>query len=61
MLSYLKEEDYVMGLTAGNYGMKDWLTEVYVDITLTKKGLENTDKVTEVVFKYIQRLQEVGP
>ena len=61
LLSYLKEEDYVMSLTAGNYGMKDWLTEVYVDITLTKKGLENTDKVTEVVFKYIQRLQEVGP
>ena len=61
LLSYLKEEDYVMGLTAGNYGMKDWLTEVYVDITLTKKGLENTDKVIDVVFKYIQRLQEVGP
>ena len=50
-----------MDLTAGNYGMKDWFTEIAIDITLTKKGLENTDKVIDVVFKYIQRLQEVGP
>ena len=32
-----------------------------VIITLTKKGLENVDKVTDAVFKYIQRLKEVGP
>ena len=38
LLSYLKEEDYVMDLTAGNYGMKDWFTEIAIDITLTKKG-----------------------
>ena len=30
-------------------------------ITLTKKGLANTDKVLNAVFKYIQRLKEVGP
>lgn len=32
-----------------------------VDITLTKKGLENYENVVVAVFQYAQRLKEVGP
>ena len=39
----------------------DCLSNFNLTITLTKKGLANTDKVLNAVFKYIQRLKEVGP
>ena len=61
LLSYLKQEDYAMELTAGGDGELDCMSDFNVSITLTKKGLANTDKVADAVFKYIQRLKEVGP
>ena len=33
----------------------------YISIDLTQKGLNETDKVLAAVFKYAQRLVEVGP
>ena len=32
-----------------------------VEISLTKKGLENYEKVAEAVFQYAQRIREAGP
>ena len=37
------------------------MSDFSVVITLTKKGLANTDHVINAVFRYIQRLKEVGP
>ena len=37
------------------------ISKLEVSITLTKKGLVNYEKVIDAVFKYIQRLKEVGP
>ena len=37
------------------------MSDFAVSITLTKKGLANVDKVVDAVFKYIQRLKEIGP
>lgn len=32
-----------------------------VNIKLTKKGLENYDKVVEATFQYLNKLKESGP
>ena len=50
-----------MDLSAGGDHELDCMSDFTVTITLTKKGLANTDKVIDAVFKYIQRLKEVGP
>mmetsp|Transcript_37380 Transcript_37380/g.49133 ORF Transcript_37380/g.49133 Transcript_37380/m.49133 type:complete len:268 (+) Transcript_37380:756-1559(+) len=61
LLSYLKQEDYAMELSAGGDHELECLSDFTVSITLTKKGLANVDKVVNAVFKYVQRLKEVGP
>ena len=61
LLSYLKAEDYAMELSAGGDDELDCMSDFSITVTLTKKGLANTDKVINAVFKYIQRLKEVGP
>lgn len=61
LLSYLKQEDYAMELCAGGDHELDCLSDFCVTITLTKKGLANHEKVVDAVFKYIQRLKELGP
>ena len=53
MLSYLKQEDYAMSLSAGGYDELDCYSDFTVTITLTKKGLENYEKVIDAVFVYI--------
>jgi len=61
LLSYLKQEGYAMSLSAGSYHWADMHSDFKVDVKLTKKGLENYEKVAQAVFKYTQRLVEVGP
>ena len=61
LLSYLKQEDYAMELSAGGDHELDCFSDFTICITLTKKGLANVDKVVDATFKYIQRLKEVGP
>lgn len=61
LLSYLKEEGLAMALSAGSDHELSILSTFYVEITLTKKGLENYEDVLSAVFKYAQRLKEVGP
>ena len=53
LLSYLKQEDYAMDLSAGGDGELECMSDFNVSITLTKKGLANTEKVADAVFKYI--------
>jgi len=50
-----------MSLSAGSYHWADMHSDFKVDVKLTKKGLENYEKVAQAVFKYTQRLVEVGP
>lgn len=50
-----------MGLSAGGDHEMGILSEFRVTIDLTKKGLENYEKVAQAVFKYAQRLAEAGP
>ena len=50
-----------MELSAGGSHELDCFSDFSVPITLTKKGLANYEKVLDAVFKYIQRLKEVGP
>lgn len=61
LLSYLKQEDYAMDLSAGGDHELECFSDFTVCITLTKKGLANVEKVVDAVFKYVQRLKEVGP
>lgn len=61
LLSYLKKEDYATELSAGGDSELDCMSDFNVVVTLTKKGLTNQEKVLDAVFKYIQRLKEVGP
>lgn len=61
LLSYLKSKNWALALSAGPdhelYGM----SQLELNITLTKNGLENYDKVIEAIFQYTRRLHEVGP
>ena len=53
LLSYLKQEDYAMELSAGGDDELNCMSDFNVCITLTKKGLANTEKVADAAFKYI--------
>ena len=61
LLSYLKEEGYAMALSAGSDHELGVFSSFTVEVTLTKKGLENYEHVLAAIFKYAQRLAEVGP
>ena len=49
-----------MDLSAGGSHTLEFFSGFEVTMTLTKKGLANVDKVVDAVFKYVQRLKEVG-
>ena len=53
LLSYLKAEDYAMELCTYADHNNDCISNFNVNITLTKKGLANQEKVINAVFKYI--------
>ena len=61
LLSYLKQSGYAMELCAGGDHELDCFSDFTITITLTKLGLENTDKVYNAVFTYLQKLKAVGP
>ena len=50
-----------MSLSAGEDHEMGVFSDFTVKIGLTKKGLANYEKVIQAVFKYAQRLVEVGP
>jgi insulysin len=61
ILSFLIKEGYAMGLSAGADHEIGCFSDFVVTIDLTKKGLENYQKVAEVVFKYAQTIRDEGP
>jgi insulysin len=59
-LSYLISEGLALELSSG-YDHELWnFSNFYIDITLTKKGLENYEKVIEAVFQYAQIVRDRG-
>lgn len=61
MLSYLKAEGLANELSAGADHELWSLSQFYVDIGLTKKGLANYDQVIEAVYQYANAIKEAGP
>jgi len=61
LLSYLVSEGLALELMSSP-GHNLWgFSDFSVDITLTKKGLQNYQKVVEAFFMYAQKLKEAGP
>jgi insulysin len=60
LLSYLKQEGLALELSS--YSDHDlWaISSFYVDITLTKKGLVEYERVISSVFKYAQVVRDSG-
>jgi insulysin len=55
-LSYLKSEGLANELSAGGDHELWSFSNFYVDIFLTKKGMDNYDKVVEAVFEYSKKI-----
>lgn len=50
LLSYLKAEDFALALSCSPDHSMDGLTTFEIEITLTKKGLENYETVIEAIY-----------
>lgn len=61
LLSYLVSEGLALELTSGPQHELWAFSVLSCEITLTKKGLENYEKVAEAVFQYCQMLRDAGP
>ena len=61
LLSYLKKEDLATELSSNFSSELDVFSDFSVDIRLTDNGLKNYERVLEAVFKYNQRIAEIGP
>ena len=61
LLSYLKREGLANELGSGGDHELWSYSNFYIDIYLTKKGLDNYERVLEAVFEYAQRLKEAAP
>ena len=61
LLSYLMQEGYAMTLSCGADHELNTFSTLYVEITLTKEGLTNYEKVLQAVFKYTKMLESQGP
>lgn len=59
LYSYLKGEGLIESLNSYNYGPDDF-ENFFVNLTLTKKGLEEYNKVTEAVFAYLKLIEKQG-
>jgi insulysin len=61
LLSYLKQEDFAMALSCSSDHEMGVFSSFFIEITLTKNGLAHVNDVVSAVFKYAQRLRDVGP
>jgi len=61
LLSYLKSEGLANELSAGGDHELWSFSNFYVDISLTKKGLENYEQVVEAVFQYAKTIRDAQP
>jgi insulysin len=60
LLSKLKEEGLVLGLSAGGGSGHDNINSMSINVSLTKKGVKNYERILELTFSYIKMLQEHG-
>lgn len=60
LLSKLKEEGLVLGLSAGGGSSHDNINSMSINVSLTKKGVEKYEKILELTFSYINMLREHG-
>lgn len=61
LLSYLKKEDLAVEISSSCSSELDAYSDFSIEIRLTENGLKNYERVLEAVFKYTQRVAEVGP
>jgi len=61
LLSYLKKEGLGIELSSGADHELWGLSSFDVSVTLTKKGLQEYQRVLDAIFKYAQVLKEAGP
>lgn len=60
LLSKLKEEGLVLGLSAGGGSSHPDINSFGINISLTKKGLKEYERILERVFSYINMVRERG-
>ena len=60
LLSKLKEEGLVLGLSAGGGSSHPDINSFSINISLTTKGLKEYDRILELVFAYINMVREHG-
>lgn len=60
LLALLKKEGLANGLSASASTDSEIESGFQVSISLTEKGLNNTDKVTELFFDFIEQLKQTG-
>jgi len=58
LLSKLKEEGLVLGLSAGGGSSHPDINSFGINISLTVKGLKEYERILELVFAYIQMIRE---
>ena len=61
LLSYLKSEGLVSEISAGGDHELWCYSTFYLDISLTKKGLAQYEKVIEAIFSYAQKVRDANP
>jgi insulysin len=60
LLSKLKEEGLVLGLSAGGGASHPNINSMSINVSLTKKGVEHYERILELVFSYINFLKKHG-
>lgn len=60
LLSKLKEEGLVLGLSAGGGSSHENINSMSINVSLTKKGVKNYERILELTFSYIKMLQKHG-
>lgn len=60
LFSKLKDEGFATDLSAYPWNIMKLFTIFGLEIELTKKGLENYEKVIEIVFSHLKNLREKG-
>jgi insulysin len=60
LLSKLKEEGLVLGLSAGGGSSHPDINSFGINISLTKKGLNEYERILELCFAYIKMIREHG-
>ena len=60
LLSRLKEEGLVLGLSAGGGSGHENINSMNINVSLTKAGVKNYERILELTFSYIKMLKEHG-